>query len=87
MARADEEKSTTHSEDQQEENGTETVSEQPAAAEEADRGEDQQPKKERGVKRRCQIDWSDQSTLSPSKPKNFMTIEELEKAKKAKRKE
>ena len=39
------------------------------------------------MKRRSQIDWLDQSTLSPSKPKNFMTIEELENAKKAKKKE
>ena len=50
-------------------------------------GEYQQPKKKRGVKRRCPIDWSDQSTLSPSKPKNFLTIEDLENAKKAKKKE
>ena len=87
MAGADEEMSTAHSEDQKEENGTETVSEQPAAAEEADQGEDQQPQMKSGRKRGCPIDWSDQSTFSPSKPKNVMTIEELENAKKAKRKE
>ena len=87
MAGADEEKSSIHSEDQEEENGVPSVSKQPAAAEEVDQGEYQQPKKTRGWKRRCPIDWSDQSTLSPSKPKNFMTIEELENAKKAKRKE
>ena len=85
MAGADDEKSSIHSEDQEQENGTETVAEQPAAAEEADQVEYQQPKKKSG-KRRCPIDWSDQATLSPSKPKNFMTIEELENAKKAKKK-
>ena len=83
-----EEKSSVHSEDEPEvKPDTETVAEQPAAAQEADQGEYQQPKKRRGGKRRCPIDWLDQSTLSPSKPKNFMTIEELENAKKAKRKE
>ena len=87
MAAADEEMSTAHSEDQKEENGTETVSEQPAAAEEADQGEDQQPKKRKYSCRRSSIDWSDQSTFSPSKPKNFMSIEELENERKAKKKE
>ena len=69
-----------------EENGTETVAEQPAAAEEADQGEDQQPNKKRGLGPRT-IDWSDQATLSPSHPKNFTTIEELESKRQAKRKE
>ena len=54
---------------------------------EADQGEYQQPKKKRQGKRKCPIDWLDQSILSPSKPKNFMTIDELENAKKAKKKE
>ena len=87
MAGADDENMASHSEDQEEDNDTETVSGHPAAAEEADQGEYQQPKRRRQVKRRCPIDWLDQSTLSPSKPKNFMTIEELENAKKQKRKE
>ena len=88
MAGADEEKLAIHSEeDQEEKNDTETVSEQPAAAQEADQVKDQQPQKRRGVKRSCPIDWLDQSTLSPSKPKNFMTIEQLENIKKAKKKE
>ena len=87
MAGADEDTSTVHSEDQKEEIATETVSKQPAAAEEADQGENQQPRTKKGSKRGSPIDWSDQSTFSPSKPKNVMTIEELENAKKAKRKE
>ena len=88
MAGADEEKSSIHSEDQEEENGVPSVSKQPAAAEESDQGEDQQPKTPtRGRKRPRPIDWLDQSTLSPSKPQNFLTIEELENAKKAKKKE
>ena len=87
MAGADDENLASHSEDQDEENDTETGSGQPAAAAEADQGDDQQPKKKRQVKRRCPIDWLDQSTFSPSKPKNFMTIEELENVKKAKKKE
>ena len=87
MAGADDENTAGHSEDQEEEKDTETGSGQPAAAAESDQGEYQQPKKRRQVKRRCQIDWLDQSTLSPSTPKNFMTIEELENERKAKRKE
>ena len=85
MAGADDENMASHSEDQDEENDTETGSGQPAAAAEADQGDDQQPKKKRGGKRRCPIDWLDQSTLSPSKPKNFMTIEELETQRRPKR--
>ena len=88
MAAADEEIASIHSDDQKEENGTETVSEQPAAAEEAGQGEYKQPEqKKRKRPGPRPIDWSDQATLSPSKPKNFLTIEELEKAKKAKKKE
>ena len=85
MVRSDDEKSPVQSEDQEQENGTETVSEQPAADEEADQGE--QLEKTKGLKRRCPIDWSDQATFSPSKPKNFSTIGELEDSKKAKKKE
>jgi hypothetical protein len=87
MAGADDENMASLSEEQEEEKDTETGSGQPTAAADSDQGEDQQPKKKRQVKRRCQIDWLDQSTLSPSKPKNFMTIEDLENEKKAKKKE
>ena len=83
MAGADDEMSLTHSEDQKEEKGTETVPEEVAAAEEADQGEDQQPKTKKGRKG-CSVDWSDQSTFSPSKPGYVMTIEQLENAKKPK---
>ena len=87
MAGADEEKSPINSDAQEEENGTETVSKRPATDEEADQDEDQQAKKRKCIKRRSTIDWSDQSTFSPSKPKNFMSIEELENERKAKKKE
>ena len=63
------------------------VAEQPAAAQEADQVEHKQPKKRKGSKQSCSIDWLNQEILSPSKPKNFMTIEELENVKKAKKKE
>ena len=87
MAGPDDENMASLSEEQDEEKDTETGSGQPTAAADSDQGEDQPPKKKRQVKRRCQIDWLDQSTLSPSKPKNFMTIEDLENEKKAKKKE
>ena len=88
MAAAYEEKDSIHSDDQNEENSPETVSGQLAAAEEAGQGQHQQPKKKSYRKRpRTTIDWCDQATLSPAKPKNFMTIEELQNAKKAKKKE
>ena len=87
MAGADDENTAGLSDHTEETNDTAPGSGQPAAAAESDAGEDQQPKRKKQVKRRCQIDWMDQSTLSPSTPKNFMTIEELENAKKAKKKE
>ena len=87
MAGADDENTAGLSDHTEETNDTAPGSVQPAAAAESDAGEDQQPKRKKQVKRRCQIDWMDQSTLSPSTPKNFMTIEELETAKKAKKKE
>ena len=87
MARADDENCSSHSKDQEEEMDKEIGSGQLAAAAESDQGEDQQAKKRRLVKRRSHIDWMDQSTLSPSTPKNFMTIDELNKAKNAKKKE
>ena len=86
MAGTDEEMAAINSDDEKEENGTETVGEQPAAAEEAVEGEDLQPNTKRGKGPRT-FDWSNPATLSPSHPKNFTTIEELESKRQAKRKE
>ena len=87
MAGTDDENAAGLSDSPDEPMDTAAGSGQPAAAAESDTGEHQQPKSNKPKKRRCQIDWMDQSTLSPSTPKNFMTIEGLENAKKAKKKE
>ena len=87
MATADDKSAAGHSEHQEEKMDTATGPGQTAAASESDEAEYQQPARRRKVRRGCQIDWMDQSTLSPSTPKNNTTIEQLEKAKKAKKKE
>ncbi len=87
MAGADDENMASHSEDQEEKNDTETGSGQPAAAAESDQGEHPEAKRRKQVKRRSQIDWMNPASLSPSTPKHFTIIEELDNAKKAKKKE